>query len=80
MYLAKVYVNFRLQLYYILYHVLHLAYAARSSLIHIFICTYFYSTPLDLYVLGSCCGIVRLFVGYYCTVGTRSTSISLHLH
>ena len=33
---------------------------------------------LDLYVLGSCCGIVRLHVRYCCTVRTRSTSISLH--
>ena len=34
-------------------------------------------TPLDLCVLGSCWGIVRLLVRYYCTVGTRSTSILL---
>ena len=33
---------------------------------------------LDLCVLGSCCGIVRLHVRYCCTAGTRSTSTSLH--
>ncbi|XP_021411926.2 zinc finger protein Gfi-1b-like [Oncorhynchus mykiss] len=49
-------------LYLILYHLLHLAYAARPSLIHIFICTYSYSIPLDLGALGSCWGIVRLLV------------------
>jgi DNA-directed RNA polymerase subunit RPC12/RpoP len=30
-------------IYFILYHLLHLAYAARPSLIHMFICTYSYS-------------------------------------
>jgi hypothetical protein len=35
------------------------------------------SLYLDLYVLGSCCGIVRLLVRYCYTIGTRSTSISL---
>jgi hypothetical protein len=30
--------------YTVLYHLLHLAYAARPSLIHIFICTYSYSS------------------------------------
>jgi hypothetical protein len=34
-------------------------------------------TPLELcLLLGNCWEIVR----YYCTVGTRSTSISLHSH
>ena len=56
-----------------------LAYAALTLLIHIFIFIYSYSIPyLDVCVLGSCCGIVRLHVRYCCTVGTRSTSISLH--
>ena len=59
-----------------LYHLLHLAYAA-----HPYTYMYIFSImPLDLCVLGSCCGIVRLLVRYYCTVGTRSTSISLHSH
>ena len=40
-------------IYYTLYHLLHLAYVARPSLIHIFICTYSYSIPLDLCVLGT---------------------------
>ena len=66
-------------IYCILYHLLHLSYAARPSLIHIFTCTYSYSIHLNLCVLGSCCGIVRLLVRYS-AVGTRSTSISLHLH
>ena len=63
---------------YILYFLLHLAYAALSLLIRILICVYI---PFLTYicVLGRC-GIVRLHVRYCCTVGTRSTSISLHLH
>ena len=65
-------------IYCILYHLLHLAYAVWPSLIHIFM--YMFSfTPLDLCVLGSW-EIVRLLVRYYCTVGTRSTSILLHSH
>jgi hypothetical protein len=62
-------------IYCILYHLLHLAYAAWPSLIHIFICTYSHSPLLDLCVLGSCWGTVRLLVRYYCIVGTRRTSI-----
>ena len=66
---------------YILYfiHLLHLAYAARLSLIHLLICTYSHSPFLDLCVLGSCWGIVRLLVRYCYTVGTRSTSIEATL-
>jgi hypothetical protein len=41
-------------IYCILYHLLHLAYAARPLLIHVFICTYSHSPLLYLCVLGSC--------------------------
>ena len=59
-------------IYCILQHLLHVAYTARTLLIHSYM--YIFSfTPLDLCVLGSCWGIVRLLIRYYCTVGTRST-------
>uniref|UniRef100_A0AAZ3RNB0 Ribitol xylosyltransferase 1 n=1 Tax=Oncorhynchus tshawytscha TaxID=74940 RepID=A0AAZ3RNB0_ONCTS len=58
---------------YTIYCILPMPLGHRSS---IYLYTYSYSIPFDLCVLGSCWGIVR----YYCTVGTRSTSISLHLH
>jgi hypothetical protein len=64
-------------IYCILYHLLHLVYAAQPSLMRVLICTYSF-TPLNLCVLGRCWGIIRLLVRYYCTVGTRSTSISLY--
>ena len=46
-------------IYCILYHLLHLAYAAWPSLIHILTCTYSHS-PLDLCVLDSCWGIATV--------------------
>ena len=53
------YVTHIICIYCILYHLLHLDYAARPSLIHIFM--YLFSfTPLDLCVLGSCCEIVKI--------------------
>ena len=52
-----------------------------SAIAHPYSYMYIFSfTPLDLCVLGSCWGIFRLLVRYYCTVRTRSTSISLHSH
>ena len=45
---------------------------------HIFICS---QSPLFRFVsIRWLLGIVRLLVRYYCTVGSRSTSISLHSH
>ena len=49
-----------------------------SSSIYLYVHILIPSLYLDLCVLGGCCGIVRLLVRYCCTVGTRSTSISLH--
>ena len=50
----------------------------RSAIAHPYIYMYVFSfIPLHLCVKGSC-EIFRLLVRYYCMVGTRSTSISLH--
>ena len=67
---------------YILYSIPSIApWRCRSVIAHPYIYMYIFSfSPLDVCVLGSCWRIVRLHVRYYCTVGTRSTSISLHSH
>ena len=49
------------------------------SLIHISLCTYSLS-PYIVYKTVVLELLGRLLFGYYCIVGTRSTSISLHSH
>ena len=67
---------------YILYSIPFTAsYLCCTAITHPYIYMYILLfIPLHLCVQGSCCEIVRLLVKYYCTVGTRSTIISLHLH
>ena len=50
------------------------------SLIHISLCTYSLSPYTCVYKVVVLELLARLLVGYYCIVGTRSTSISLHSH
>ena len=50
------------------------------SLIHISLCTYSLSLYTCVYKVVVLELLVRLLVGYYYIVGTRSTSISLHSH
>ena len=63
---APLYILFSILFYCILVH------SALTSLVHMYIVLI--HSYLDLCVLGICCEIVR----YYCTVGTRNTSVSLH--
>ena len=65
-------------IYCTLNHLLHLAYAARPSLFHIYFYVHILIHSFTLECIQSTCEIVRLLVSYYCTVGTRSSSISLH--
>ena len=64
---------------YILYSIPSTVCCSVPSLIHISLCTYSLS-PYTVYKTVVLELLVRLLVGYYCIVGTRSTSISLHSH